>query len=534
MTFNKILVPFDFSPNSILALEKACQLGQQLRSELHLVWVKEGLPDIDMQRHSMDRLLAAVPPSFELQNTVRREVLSGSIHDELIGYAKKCKADLIVMGSRGRTGVLQLALGSVAQRVLKGAPCPVVLVKAEMLNGDSVQDEVDSKYQRLKESDSPAIDLLARAISVRATDIHIDPLDSELYSVRFRIDGSIVSYCSVDTGVAEHLMHQYLTLAKIDHAEPFRPREGRLQLPTNMSDFEARVTATPVAGGDAMALRLFSKENVFMPLESLGLSGAGLDTVQKMLHGSEGLVLVTGPTGSGKTTTVYSMLKTYGSTNRNIVSIEDPVEFDVPFVRQMNVDERHDVTMSSGLKTLLRMDPDIIFVGEIRDSENAGIAFRAASSGRFVFSSLHTRDVASTLTALRDLGVTDHSISANLIGVVNQRLVRKLCVQCRKSVGPSEQCKEAFSEYGLVTPPQIYEPVGCDACRGTGFKGRSGVFECVKCDAELTRAIASNVTEAELRRLIRSQGITSLNAEALNKVSVGITSFLEAISVRWL
>ncbi len=534
MTINTILVPFDFSPSSTLALEKACQLGQQLKAELHLVHVREGSPDVDFQRHAMDRLLAALPPAFELQNKVHREALSGVVHAELLQYAKKCHADLIVMGSRGRSGVLRLAMGSVAQRVLKSAQCPVVLIKSDMSQSDTAQDDADGKYQSLKSSDSPALDLIARAISLRATDIHIDPFDDAQYQVRFRIDGIVVSYCTLDRGVAEHLMHQYLTLARIDTAEPFRPREGRLQLPPAMQDIECRITATPVAGGEAISLRLFAKGNVFLPLEGLGFSDDGLDTIQKILRGSEGLVLVTGPTGSGKTTTVYTMLQFYGSKDRNIVSIEDPVEFDVPFVRQVNVDERHGVTMTSGLRTVLRMDPDIIFVGEIRDPENAEIALRAASSGRFVFSSLHTRDVASTLTALRDLGVSNHSIAGNLIGVLNQRLVRRLCSECRKACELTEKRKEVFAENGLSLPDVIYEPVGCDSCRGTGFKGRCGVFESVSCNPELSLAIANNATEAELRCLIRSQGVSSLTVEAMKKVKDGITSFDEANSIRWL
>jgi type II secretory ATPase GspE/PulE/Tfp pilus assembly ATPase PilB-like protein len=228
------------------------------------------------------------------------------------------------------------------------------------------------------------------------------------------------------------------------------------------------------------------------------------------------------------------MLQTFGNRNRNIVSIEDPVEFDVPFVRQLNVDERHDVSMTSGLRTLLRMDPDIIFVGEIRDPENAEIALRAASSGRFVFSSLHTRDVASTLTAFRDMGVTNHSISGNLIGVVNQRLVRKLCEKCRKPGELSEQDRDFFCEHGVEVPSVVFEPVGCSECRNTGFKGRCGIFECLKIDDTMKKTIADNATEAELRQLIRTQGVASLTAEALSKVREGITSFNEAFSVRWL
>ena len=254
MSFKTILVPFDFSEHSVLALEKACQLGQQLHAELHIVYVRDGGADEDLQRHAMDRLLSAVPPTYEMQNRVHRQVLNGRAHAELIEYSKQHQADLIVVGSRGRAGILSLSLGSVAQRILKEAPCPVVLIRADLTNAIESQDEADIQYRGLKESDSPALDLIARAISLRATDIHIDPLDKEQYQVRFRIDGIVVSYCNVDTGVAERLMHQYRTLARIDAVDPFRPREGRLMLPASMYDFEVRVTTTPVAGGGTAAV----------------------------------------------------------------------------------------------------------------------------------------------------------------------------------------------------------------------------------------------------------------------------------------
>ncbi len=534
MSFRKILVPFDFSAHCTAALETACSLCCQLQAELHLVHVTEGEPNSDRQRVAMERMMAAVPPAIELQHKVFREVLFGGVQSELLAYAHRSQIDLIIMGTHSRSVLLRLALGSVAERLLKSASCPVVVVRSDTQKIEAVTDPSDAKYQSLKASDSPALDLIARAISLRATDIHIDPSEKGQYDVRLRIDGKVVSYCSLDQNVAGRLTHQYLTLAKIDQADPFRAREGRLLLPTSLRDVEVRITASPVAGGEATSLRLFAKENVFLPLDGLGFNAEGLATVQQMLRGDEGLVLVTGPTGSGKTTTVYSMLKTFGGQHRNIVSIEDPVEFAVPFVRQLNVDERHGVTMTSGLRTLLRMDPDIIFVGEIRDAENAGIAFRAASYGRFVFSSLHTRDVASTITALREMQVSNRALSGNLVGIVNQRLIRRLCMKCRKAVEVTERCKESFVENGLQIPSESYEPVGCDACRATGFEGRCGAFESVVCNEAIANAIASNATEAEIRRLIRSQGTAALSAEAMKKVCEGITSFDEANSVHWL
>lgn len=533
MNIRNIVVPFDFSNYSELALATAYDLGGPPGAALHLVHVIEGERDATAERQAMEKLMAVVLPTQTLQMQIHREVLYGSVHEELRKYAEKCSADLIVMGTRGRSGILKLALGSVTQRVLSTATCPVVLVTPDSKHIETTNDEANVKYLDLKTPDSPALDMVARALSLRATDIHIDPIDDEQYQVRLRIDGKIVNYCTLDQNISEHLIHQYLTLAKIDHAEPFRPREGRLQLPSTLRGIEVRITASPVAGGEALALRLFSKENVFLPLDRLGFSDQGLSAVQKMLHGNEGIILVTGPTGSGKTTTVYSMLETFGGQHRNIVSIEDPVEFSVPSVRQISVDERHGVSLTSGLRTVLRMDPDIVFIGEIRDPENADIALRAASSGQFVFSSLHTRDVASTITTLRDLKVSNHSMAANLVGAVNQRLVRTLCHQCRRVTAIPRDCQDLFEDYQLEVPADIFEPVGCEACRGSGFRGRCGVFETVVCDSEIAEAIADNASEAEIRRIIRSK-TASLTAESLQKVFAGITSFDEARSVRWL
>jgi type II secretory ATPase GspE/PulE/Tfp pilus assembly ATPase PilB-like protein/nucleotide-binding universal stress UspA family protein len=534
MDFQTILVPFDFSKFSELAVQTACKLCERLGAELHLVHIQPGEVDLEAERQARTHLITVIPPSAELKTKVFREVLHGKIHEELLEYAKRCNADLIVMGTRGRSGILRIALGSVAARMLNSAPCPVMVVNPDLQLNMSAPDKSDEDYVRLNTTDSPALDLVARAIGLRATDIHIDPGIEEQYQVRLRIDGRLISYCKLDQSVASHLIHQFYTLAKLDHAEPFRPREGRLQLPSNMEDIEVRLTASPVAGGEAIALRLFSKKTALLPLEHLGLGEDELANVRRMLQGKEGLVLVTGPTGSGKTTTVYSMLALFVGDARNIVSIEDPVEFSVPFARQLNVDVRHDLTLTTGLRTLLRMDPDVIFIGEIRDPENAGIALRAASSGRFVFSSLHTRDVASTITALRDLEVTNHSLAGNMVGVINQRLVRRLCLQCRKPVAVPPPCQEAFADYHLEVPTEIFEPVGCDACRGSGYYGRSGVFESVVFNGEIADAIAENATESELRRLIRTQGNASLMMDALRKVRDGVTSFKEAQSIHWL
>jgi general secretion pathway protein E len=384
-----------------------------------------------------------------------------------------------------------------------------------------------------KAEETPAIDLIHRALALRATDIHIDPNGSE-YSVRLRIDGHLERYCKLQQEVADHLIQQYKTFARLDIADPFHPQEGRLRLPPEVTDIEARITTSPVAGGESLALRLFERESVFRPLDRLGLAEQSLASIDHMLRRGEGLVLVTGPTGSGKTTTVYSMLQTLGGADKNIVSIEDPVEFPARFIRQMEADLRHGVTMTSGLRTLLRMDPDIVFLGEIRDAEAAEVAMRAASSGKYVFTTLHTRDVASTVTAILDLSIDRRSLAGNLTGIVSQRLVRRLCPQCRRPADLRDKDRAWFGQYGIEPPAQFFEPVGCPACRGKGYRGRIGVFEVVGADAELVPLITQGATEREVREQIRRGGTPELTVDALAKVAAGLTSLDEARKMTWV
>jgi type II secretory ATPase GspE/PulE/Tfp pilus assembly ATPase PilB-like protein len=384
-----------------------------------------------------------------------------------------------------------------------------------------------------KEEAPPAVDLIQRALALRATDIHIDPSGGE-YQVRLRIDGHLERYCKLQQEVADHLIQQYKTFARLDIADPFHPQEGRLRLPPDVTDVEVRITTSPVASGESVALRLFERESVFRPLDRLGLTEQSLTRIDQMLQRGEGLVLVTGPTGSGKTTTVYSMLETLGGGDKNIVSIEDPVEFPAHFIRQMEVDQRHGVTMTSGLRTLLRMDPDIVFLGEIRDAEAAEIAMRAASSGKYVFTTLHTRDVASTVTAILDLRIDRRSLAGNLAGIVSQRLVRRLCPQCRRSVELQDKDRARLNQFGLNPPPQLFEPVGCHACRGKGYRGRVGIFEVALADAELIQLISQGATEHEVREQIRRSGTPDLYADVLAKAAAGLTSRDEARKMTWV
>ena len=618
LRIKRILVPCDFSRFSDAAIPKACDLATKLDAGLHLLSVvpEPGLmraaePEPDRLRHARERLEQQLPPRAVVELCVERAVTKGTPHREICRYAKTHDIDLIVMGTHGRTGLAHVAMGSVAERVLREAPCPVLIVRhsdqdqdlacqaarvlrdefGTTLSGEFGETRATLKGRLMRKLDisdqaaafvieklsdekklvwdqpasetaqtrtgtwrlptaaaaedietpvfdmeagaTPAIDLLTRAVALRATDIHVDDVGQD-YSVRFRIDGRLQRYTKLDRDVATHLIQQYKTMARLDIADPFHPQEGRLRLPSELAHLEARVTLSPVASGEAVALRIFDRESVFLPLNRLGLSQRALGVVDAMTLRGEGIVLVTGPTGSGKTTTVYSMLESLGGQERNIVSIEDPVEFPAPFVRQMEVDERHGVTMTSGLRTLLRMDPDVLFLGEIRDAQAAEIAMRAASSGKYVFSTLHTRDVASTITALRDLRIDARSLAGNFTGIVSQRLVRRLCVECRSAGPVTDSERELLRTNGIEPPGELFRAVGCAACRGTGYRGRIGVFEVVRADEELLRDISRGEPEHELREALRRLGTENLTGDALSKVCEGITSFEEATKMCWV
>jgi type II secretory ATPase GspE/PulE/Tfp pilus assembly ATPase PilB-like protein len=398
------------------------------------------------------------------------------------------------------------------------------------------QAEVTAELARTRElSGGPASaeDLLVQAVAARATDIHFDP-NHDHVDVRVRIDGRLEHFGRLEHKAALAVLSQFKLMADLDIAEPFRAKEGRLRLPASLDGYQVRITTARVVEGEAAALRLLDSRRLKLPLSTLGFSPFALNQVQAMLEHGEGLILVTGPTNAGKTTTVYSMLHELDNGQSSIVTVEDPVEYEMPSFRQMAVDPRHEVTMTSGLKTLLRMDPDVVLVGEIRDAETAEIAMRAASSGKRVLSTLHTRDVPSTITALRDLRVDKRSLAGNLAGVVSQRLVRKVCPKCCRVEAPTDEEREFFSRAGHEAPAQVAHAVGCDHCRLTGYFERIGVFE-VSTDFDLFRtAITAGATEDELRNLLREAQVPTLLDDALTKVASGVTTAAEVQSMSWV
>jgi len=547
----KILVPTDYSDCSLAALKHAASLAREANGSLLIVHVREqpsayvwpdAVPAEDPLPQDVALLLQALSDGQQQVHFEERR-LEGAPVPTIISLATDEHVDLIVMGTTGRTGLQRLLLGSVAEEVVRHAPCPVLTLRSRPRTGNGeTTDSAWEKWTILDHppviptaagtvtssdmDDNPTLALVSRAIAARASDIHIDPVGRE-FSVRFRIDGKMNNYCQLSHEVGHALMTQLKVTANLNIADPFHAKEGRLQLPDTLRDYEVRITAAPVLDGEAISLRVLSRHRLMRPTEELGLSPEGQARIEQILQHGEGLVLVTGPTGSGKTTTLYSMLHALDDGTRNIVSIEDPVEYNIPTFRQLPVDLRHGMTMTSGLRTLLRLDPDVVLVGEIRDAEAAETAMRAASSGKYVFSSLHTRDVASTVTALRDLHIDNRSLAGNLVGIISQRLIRRLCPECSRSAVTTEREASVFQTFGIPVPGEIRHPVGCQHCRGTGYYDRIGVFEVVTPEASIVQAIENGKPEDEVRAAIRSHGVSNLEMEALRKVALGLTSLEE-------
>lgn len=559
----KILFPTDYSAASNAALRCAVSLARQSGASLLVVHVvhpsKPALgttappqDDFGKEEAAFVTLLTTISSVENTPVPHEFRTLRGEAANEIVRLAENEHVDLIVMATAGRSGLRRLLMGSVAEAVVRTASCPVLSLKEPLTNSDAASETVSEAADYLSQAgqgdladfrtDSDratgggrpsALVLLRRAIEARATDIHIDPLGNDM-EIRLRIDGRLEHYCRLRRDIAHPLATQLKIMADIDIANPFHPQEGRISLPAPLDGFEVRITRVPVIGGESIALRLLNGQHLLRPLNSLGLSTESLDRLHEMLQLGEGVVLVTGPAGSGKTTTAYSMAHGIDDGHRNIVTIEDPPEYRVASFRQMCVDPRHDVTMTSGLRNLLRMDPDVVLVGEIRDAETAEIAMRAASSGKYVFTTLHTRDVASTVTALRDLHIDNRSLAGNLTGIISQRLVRRVCPDCRGQVSVDAATSQLFRGEGIEPPATLPSPQGCRTCRSLGYFERVGIFEVALPTAAIREAIERGAPEDELRQMIRSHGTRSLLADGLAKVRDGITTLDEVRSMTWV
>jgi len=407
-------------------------------------------------------------------------------------------------------------------------------------NSIDLEDDESLLRQDLSELDQEASvvkfvnQIIWEAYNDRATDIHIEPMEMDL-RIRYRVDGVLH-----ETPMPPQLkrfqssvISRIKVMANMDIAEKRLPQDGRISVRIRGAEIDVRVSTMPTVYGESVSLRLLMRGGGLVTMEDLGLNEQDSVHLKKMITRPHGILLVTGPTGSGKSTSLYAWLHTINSVDKRIMSAEDPIEYEMPGVNQVQMRPEIGLTFADTLRTFLRQDPDVIMVGEIRDKETAEIAIRAALTGHLVFSTIHTNDSASTITRLLDMGIEPFLVASSVEGIVAQRLVRGLCKKCRQPV----QLEEAFlREHNfpierLANEGPIYEAVGCDECRGNGYKGRTGIFEILPVTDEIRPLVVSNASASAIKQTALEHGMKTLREDGWDKVLAGVTTIDEILRV---
>jgi general secretion pathway protein E len=389
-----------------------------------------------------------------------------------------------------------------------------------------VEDLLDSQ------NDAPIIRLInalfMQALNDGASDIHIEPFETRSV-VRLRIDGALRDVLEPARALHAALVSRVKIMAQLDIAEKRLPQDGRITVRLAGKPVDVRVSTIPTGHGERVVMRLLDKQASRLDLTQLGMDSPTLAMMDELIRQPHGIVLVTGPTGSGKTTTLYAALSRLDATALNIMTVEDPIEYDLDGISQTQINSRIEMSFARALRAILRQDPDVVMIGEIRDLETAQIAVQASLTGHLVFATLHTNDAVSAVTRLVDMGVEPFLLASSLIGVGAQRLVRRLCLDCRKAYAP-----DAAQRYtvGLPVPDGgLYAPVGCSACVQSGYRGRSGIYELLAVDDELRKMVHDRASEQQLRDAVIARGMRTLREDGMRWVAQGVTSIEEVVRV---
>ncbi len=374
--------------------------------------------------------------------------------------------------------------------------------------------------------------IIVQALRQRASDIHIEAQETRV-RVRYRIDGSLYNVMTPPRHIHAAIISRIKIMAEMDIAERRLPQDGRIQLKVENREIDLRVSTIPTVFGEKVVMRILDKSQTLVSIEKIGLLAENRQRFEAMLTKPYGIILLTGPTGSGKTTTLYTILNKLNSTETNIVTVEDPVEYQIAGINQVQMNPKAGLTFANGLRSFLRQDPDIIMVGEIRDEETARIAIHAALTGHLVLSTLHTNDAPGAVTRLVDMGIEPFLVASSLIGVIAQRLVRILCDRCKQVYTPPAEVLQRLGATMLAGDGQvpIYRPVGCDFCTKIGYKGRIGIFEIMVVDDVIKTLITKRASITEIKEQAVKAGMWTLAEDGLEKVILGMTSPEEVLDV---
>jgi len=416
--------------------------------------------------------------------------------------------------------------------------------EAEALVDDLEETDLDTLAQELEEpedlldasDEAPIIrlvnSLLFQAVKERCSDVHIEPMERDI-SVRFRRDGILYEILRTPKRFQASITSRVKIMGGLNIAEKRLPQDGRIRIKIAGKDIDIRLSTVPTVHGERVVMRLLDRSAVLLDLNEIGFNETNLRTMNGLIRRSHGIILVTGPTGSGKTTTLYAALTKINTPEVNILTVEDPVEYQLAGVGQIHVNEKIDLSFSNVLRSFLRQDPDIIMVGEIRDLSTAEIAIQASLTGHLVFSTVHTNDASGAVTRLVDMGVEPFLVASSLVGILAQRLVRLVCPHCRQKVKPTDA---EWGELGLrgnghKKPEYIYKAAGCPKCFKTGYLGRTGIYELLEIDDDVRQLVLKNVDSATIKRAAMSKGMLTLREDGADKITRGMTTLEEVLRV---
>lgn len=502
--------------------------------------VQKGIPRVSLSNYAFDRGAVSVLP----QRVARRRMVIPLNYDEdgAIVVAMADSLDIEALDEvelrSGRRAVPVVTTSSeillaIDKYMAEHEAFREVIELTSLIESESGLDEVDSRVAQ--GADVPIVRLvnqiIREALLDRASDIHFEPFEHDI-RVRYRVDGVLHEVMRLPKSARPEMTSRIKIMADMNITERRRPQDGRIQLRIDDRPVDLRVATLPTPQGESIVIRVLSQALAFHSLEDLGMNAEHLATVAKLLLKPYGAVLVAGPTGSGKSTTLYAALKRINDETRKIITVEEPVEYQMDGVTQIGVNNAIGLTFASGLRQMLRSDPDVVMIGEIRDPETAVTAVRAALTGHLVLSSIHTNDAPSALTRLSDMDVAPYITSSALLAVIAQRLVRKLCVHCKHPVAPNPDAVVTLGlESAMFAKRRVWGPVGCDRCLNTGYLGRVGIFELMVLDDEIRKLFLHEAPAEQLRSLAIEHGMRTLRQDALDKVLDGVTSLEDAARV---
>jgi general secretion pathway protein E len=496
------------------------------------------------QQQTVDQLPVALTAQILPYAFAKRHgILIGQIEDTTINLLHYASPDPVVLAEVGRITQRKISLSSttedqfaalLAQTYEQGSDQAMAMMEGvgDELDLEQLAETLEPEDLMESDDDAPIIRLinalLSEAIKVNASDIHVEPFESRL-RVRFRVDGMLREILQPPGNIAPLVISRIKVMAKLDIAEKRLPQDGRISLRVAGRAVDVRVSTLPSGHGERVVMRLLDKQAGRLDLEQLGMSPQVHDDFHRLLHKPHGIILVTGPTGSGKTTTLYAGLTILNIKSRNILTVEDPIEYYIDGIGQTQVNAKVDMTFARGLRSILRQDPDVVMIGEIRDLETASIAVQASLTGHLVLSTLHTNSAIGAITRLRDMGVEPFLLASSLIGVMAQRLVRNLCPECKK---PHEITVKEREWLGLTQDEsaEIFSPAGCSACNHMGYVGRSGLYEFIPIDATLQNMIHEGEGEQTMEEYARTIS-HSVSQDGKRMILEGRTSLEEVLRV---